>query len=336
MRKRADQRWLKIILGVLVTVITVWLSFRKLDWHTVKTAFFQVNLFWVFLAVANSLLTVYALGWRWRILLAPKVNISMGQLFKLNIISQYVNILMPARLGEVIRAYLTSKEHLISGAYVMGTILIEKIFDVFVYISLWIFIPFVFARNETFRGYNLSLVFCLLSLGFLAIFMLRPNLLLKGCKRFSILLPRKFRERFNNFFERSIEAFGSLKSVKTLLSLLSWTLVFLMGQTLTIYFLFKAFNFSLSFWAALFVLLVRQIGNIPPSTPGKVGIFEFAVILALSVFAVSKSQALSYAVILHAVAYLPKILLGLFFVTHMDIYPEKIYSDTDYENQQSL
>lgn len=332
MWKKADQKWLKIIFGVLVTAVTVWLSLRKLDWQAVKTAFFEVHLFWIFLAVANSMLTVYALGWRWRILLAPKVKISIGQLFKLNIISQYVNILMPARLGEMIRVYLTSKKHPVSGAYVMGTVLIEKLFDVFVYVSMWIFVPFVFTKNETFRGYNLSIIFCLLSLGFLAIFIFRPNLLLRGGKRFSILFPGKFREKFNDFFERSIEAFGSLKSAKTLLFLLLWTLVFLVGQTLTIYILFKAFNFSLSFWAALFVLLVRQIGNIPPSAPGKVGIFEYTVILALSVFAVPKSQALSYAVILHAVAYLPKILLGLIFVAHMDIYPEKNYSDNDHEN----
>jgi uncharacterized membrane protein YbhN (UPF0104 family) len=71
--------------------------------------------------------------------------------------------------------------------------------------------------------------------------------------------------------------------------------------------------------AGLFLLLAIQVGNIPPSVPGKIGIFEYAVILALSLFNVSKSQALSYGIMLHLVAYMPKILLGLVFLPRVDI-----------------
>lgn len=57
----------------------------------------------------------------------------------------------------------------------------------------------------------------------------------------------------------------------------------------------------------------------PPSVPGKIGVFEYAVILALSLFDISKSQALSYGIMLHLVAYLPKILMGLIFISSTDI-----------------
>lgn len=91
------------------------------------------------------------------------------------------------------------------------------------------------------------------------------------------------------------------------------------GQVLTNFFLFKAFNLQLTFWAGLVVLLAIQVGNIPPSAPGKVGIFEYATILALSAFAVDKTQALSYALLLHLVAYLPKIIIGGVFMTKVDL-----------------
>ena len=87
------------------------------------------------------------------------------------------------------------------------------------------------------------------------------------------------------------------------------------AQALSNYFLFLAFGMGLSFWVALVVLLAVQVGNIPPSVPGKVGIFEYAVILALSVFGVTKGAALGYAVMLHVVAYFPKIMMGFWFFT---------------------
>jgi len=59
--------------------------------------------------------------------------------------------------------------------------------------------------------------------------------------------------------------------------------------------------------------LAAQAGALPPSVPGRIGIFEYAVILALSAFGIAKNDALSYALMLHVVAYLPKILIGFFF-----------------------
>jgi len=323
--KKLNSRLVKISIGLLITALALWLSFRKLDWQVLKTTFLQANLFWVFLAAVNTIFTVYALGLRWQILLKTQDRISLSRLFRLNIISQYANIVMPARFGEVLRAYLISRQSRVSGAYAMGTVLIEKVLDFFIFVALWVIAPALFALNEAVRGYKIALVFCLLSLVLIIVMVLRPKILIKWARFFSVIIPKKFRERFINFLERGIEAFNLLKSVKTLLILFFLTIVFVVSQVLTNYFLFRAFDLPLSLWAALFLLLAVQVGNIPPSSPGKIGIFEFAVILALSVFAIPKSQALSYALMLHVVVYLPKILLGLIFITTMDVSLRKNY-----------
>jgi hypothetical protein len=122
-----------------------------------------------------------------------------------------------------------------------------------------------------------------------------------------------------SFFERASEAFLPLKRMKSLLAVIGLTLGLVLDQVLTNLLLFKAFHLQLSFWAAIFLLLAVQVGNIPPSAPGKIGIFEYAVILALAVFDVPKSQALSFGILLHVVAFLPKILLGMVFISSVDI-----------------
>ena len=319
LRKESNYKWLKILVGLAITALALWLSFRKIDWEVLKKALFQVNFLWVFFAVANTILTVYALGWRWKILLNPKDKIPLSSLFRLNIISQYINIIVPGRFGEISRAYLASKQYKVSGAYVIGTIAIEKILDFFVFVFLWVSIPALFAIQNEIKGYKIALVLCLLAAFLLVLFIWQPRIVLKWTSFISRLLPGKLRQRFQDFSKKGIEAFGLLKSTKTLLSIVILTFGFIVGQVLTIFFLFKAFNLKLSFLAGLFLLLAIQVGNIPPSVPGKIGIFEYAVILALSLFNISKSQALSYGIMLHLVAYVPKILLGLVFLPRVDI-----------------
>jgi len=211
----------------------------------------------------------------------------------------------------------------------MGTVVIEKILDFFVFVLLWISVPALFAIQKEVRGYKIALFLCLLAVFLLVLFIWQPKTILKWTNFLSRLLPPKLRQSFQGFFERGIEAFGLLRSAKTLIILISLTFAFIGVQVLTNFFLFKAFDLRLSFWVGLVVLLAIQVANIPPSVPGKIGIFEYAVILALSVFGIAKGQALSYGIMLHLVAYLPKILLGFIVLPGMGISLRKFEMDEE-------
>ncbi|UCC38788.1 MAG: flippase-like domain-containing protein [Candidatus Aminicenantes bacterium] len=314
---KIGQKWIKILLGTSVTALALWLSFRKLDWEALGEAFSNINLFWIILALVNTIFSVFILGWRWQILLQPEEKIPLNSLFRLNIISQYTNIIMPARLGEVVRAYLTTKQYKVSGGYVIGTIAIEKILDFLIFVLFWISIPAILAIEIEFKGYKIALFFCALIACFLIIIIIWPKILLKRISLFSRFLPTKLRQAFQGFFEKSFKAFSQFRSIKTSTTLIFLTFVLIGAQVLTNFLLFKAFDLNLSFWVGLVVLLAIQVGNIPPSVPGKIGVFEYAVILALAAFGISKSHALSYGILLHLVAYLPKILLGFVFIATM-------------------
>ncbi len=329
-------KWLKVLLGLVITALALWLSFRKLDFRVLKEALIRVRLVWVAVGLALSMFTVYALGWRWQILLRPAGQAPMGSLFRLNIVSQYANIVVPARLGEVARIYLASREFRIPGAYVTGTVVIEKFLDFFVFVALWVTVPAGFALSAKFRGYGIAVVLGILTLGLMVAVVLRPAIFLRILEYAVRLLPRRFRARFTDFFRRSLEAFRLLRNPATLLTLFLLSLVFVVGQVVTNLVLFWAFRMSLSFWAALFVLLAAQVANIPPSAPGKIGVFEYAIILALSVFAVPRGEALSYGLMLHVVAFLPKILLGFVYAARMDFSFRKRYHDADAADEKKI
>ena len=63
------------------------------------------------------------------ILVPIKIIFNCFTSFFFNIISQYLNIVVPARFGELLKAWLASRKYSISGSYVLGTVVIEKIVE---------------------------------------------------------------------------------------------------------------------------------------------------------------------------------------------------------------
>ncbi len=308
------KKWVRVVFSLFITGAALWLCFRKIDWEVLRESLSRVHFFWVIVALFNVILSVFALGVRWQILLKPEARISLGRLFRFNIISQYTNIVFPARFGEVVRAYLVSKQYEVPAGYALGTVFIEKFFDFFVFLSLWIFIPTVFAIEQQVKGHLAALFLCVLTAFFMIFIILKPDMFLWLLRKVSGLFPKKYRDKVSDFFESGTESFQLLKNPKVFALVLVLSLGFVVAQALTNFFLFKAFDLELSFWVGLVVLLAIQVGNIPPSVPGKLGIFEYVVVLALSIFGISKGLALSYAIMLHLVAFLPKLLLGQIYL----------------------
>ena len=78
-------------------------------------------------------------------------------------------------------------------------------------------------------------------------------------------------------------------------------------------------NFQLSPIVAFVVLISTVIGISLPTAPGMVGNFHFATIVALSLFGISKSEALSFSILFHFTAIGKHILLGLIFLPLVQI-----------------
>ena len=80
------------------------------------------------------------------------------------------------------------------------------------------------------------------------------------------------------------------------------------------YFVAVAFGIQLSLPGLLFLLSVIFLGTMVPSSPGFIGTFHYFCIQALLLLGVKdKNLALSYAIVVHLIQYIPESLLGLVF-----------------------
>jgi hypothetical protein len=62
--------------------------------------------------------------------------------------------------------------------------------------------------------------------------------------------------------------------------------------------------------AALVLLVALQLGTALISVPGNLGVFHAITVLVLTRFDVDQTSAVAYAIVLYAVAIIPKIVLG--------------------------
>jgi uncharacterized membrane protein YbhN (UPF0104 family) len=88
---------------------------------------------------------------------------------------------------------------------------------------------------------------------------------------------------------------------------------------LVFYILLQSFHIRLPLIASYTVLVLVVIGVTIPGAPGFVGNYHLFCILGLSLFGISRSEALSYAIVNHLVVVLFTVTLGVIFLPRVNI-----------------
>src|SRR5690348_14652290 len=111
-------------LGIIITLLFVGLLAWKIDLHEVGTALAQANYVWVIPAVCCTLLSYVLRTLRWRIILRPIRPLGFRTLLPVLMIGFMANNLLPARMGELVRAYALGRKTGLSKSLGLATILL--------------------------------------------------------------------------------------------------------------------------------------------------------------------------------------------------------------------
>ena len=293
-------------------LMALWLASRRVDWHVLWKALQTARYDFVGLAVAVILVTLVVQAMRWRLLFYPDHReIPWTHLFSGVVLAQMLNILVPARLGEVARIYsIESREH-ISRIRILSTIVVEKAVDLCAAASAIGLLLFTVSLPAWLRDSGVAfLLACALLLAAVIFLSLWGDRFLRWFERQLEKIPGRWGERVTRLGRSTLEGLNAVRTGRVGLLLWGATFTLLLLAAATNYLLFLAFGLFLPPIAALFLLIVLQVGIAPPSVPGKIGVFNYLVVLGLSVYSVNSSVALSYSIVLYAVAFLPKIILG--------------------------
>jgi len=305
---RKNRFWI----GIAISLICLILALKDIHFAEIGRALGQANYLFLIPALAALLVGLGIRAIRWKLLFYPQRDLRLGKLFSVMNIGYLLSNVFPARVGDLARAYLIGDLEKVSVARALSTVVVERVLDVItVVLFLALLIPFVPLPPWAARsGLVAGVIFVALALLLIAVSSQKERGL-RLVARLLGLVPRLDGEKWLGSLGSLMDGFAVLRAQGALPGLILWSLLAWTCSALINYFVMLAFDPHLPFTAAVFVLCVTVLGMTVPSSPGYVGVFDYLTVVALSLFAVEKELALSYALVLHAVLYISMSLMGL-------------------------
>jgi len=300
-------------LGIALSVLCFWLAARNVSFAEFKASLSSARYAWLFPAVLSVLLAVFTRAWRWVVLLDKRDHL-LDSFWSQSLGFLFTNI-FPLRLGEPARVLAMSRRCKLPVMQVAASAVVERLFDaasnvlVLLVLLPWLQVPAAVSR----AGMSLT-VLSLAGFGVL--------LLLVRFDRYSETLIKFIFRRFPSFpvekllmrWKELVVGFVPLTRWRTALqvslwSLLTWTLI--IG---TYWCVLRAFRPDGLLVEAAFMMVALSFAVAIPSSPGFVGVFQFAGQQALVLpFGAKYDATNAFAITLtaHMVYYIPTTLLGL-------------------------
>lgn len=305
----------KVIAGLALSALLVWLSIRGIEFRGVIDGFRTIRCGYVLPAVAAMFLMQLLRSIRWGLILRPIGKVDQLSLFSVTSVGFLAIIAIPARLGELARPYLITKKSRIPMSSALGTIFVERVLD-----SLTVLIIAVLALFFTplppwlIRS---SVLFLLVTLGLAAVMIrviVRREATLRILAPLIGRLPARYAGAVNRLIDHFIEGFRIVADPALLFSATLLSIVIWLVDVVAIYLLFLAFGLHLPVAAAFVLMIILIIGIAIPTAPGFIGNWHYFCILGLGLFGIPKTDALTFAIIYHALSIGIVILLGLIFL----------------------
>ena len=309
----------RLWIGLAISLILVAFFLYGTNFQEIGDAFAGANYLLAFLSLPVYFLAAWFRTLRWKYLLRPLTGVSTARLYPVVIIGFMANNLIPARIGEVVRAYILRERERVSMSAGLGTIVVDRLFDGLT-LLLFLILAGVFAPVSSELRILAIVMAVLFGNGLVVMYVLATS---ETRSRWAVdavigWLPGRLKGRAEGLAGSFLEGLRSLRSPAAMAgawvtSVVSWLL-----EATMYYMVGEAFGVGLGFHVYLLVTAAANLAITLP-TPGGVGPFELGTRWALVPFAVASDTVRAYAIALHALLLFPVIALGLFFLRSVDL-----------------
>jgi len=301
-------RLIKILLGIVISVaLLVWL-FWKVDTRALVARLADTHWGWLIISVAAALFGLWARAVRWRHLFPAGAHPT--HLFNAVMIGYMGNNLLPLRAGELLRVYVVTRRGQPFWTTVT-TLVVERVLDG---LAIGLILALVFwsvpAPREIAWAAEIFVGVVLAMMAVLVGITAAPLTCRTVLHTLTYRWPA-FERRLLSVFDSMSDGLQGLRRPAQLVPTLFWSVVIWAAIIFAVWTSFKAARLELPWSAALCVLAVLGLGISLPSSPGFIGVFQAATVLALSLFGVSRVDALSFSLLLHASQFVPVTVWGL-------------------------
>ncbi len=298
----------KTAAALLITIVLLFFIFYKIDVSILIETFktFKCNnlLVITFLYLFSLLLR----GVRWKFILNNDARYSIVKLAEIFTVGSLMNVFIPARAGDLYRAYYLGEIKNEKKMKILGSVILERIFDgIAVFVMLLIAVINYCRQDWIVRlsGFVGLLFIGSLIVAYILIKSDRITPFFSDVSRLSSKLPAAVSKRVDNILNllkgyilSMIEGLDVLNNVfMTFSALIVSGIIWGIEFVIAILILKYGFSLQISLSVGLFIIALTSFSTMIPSTSVFLGPYQYAYILALGIYGVSKSAALAIATV---------------------------------------
>jgi glycosyltransferase 2 family protein len=295
------------VFGLAISVAAIWMAFRGIDLARTASLIGAVQLGPLVIVGLAMLLQLSVRAVRWSLLLpdGPNGRVRPRRLVPVVLVGYLGNAVLPARLGDPIRAVLVGQREGIAISAAFGSVVLERAIDTLTLALVAAPAAALAGAPDWFVRVALG-VAVLSGTVVLATQTPWPSRIIGGASarvgpRWSPWVERG--DRFVQAMDR--RGHGRALAAAGALSVVTWLL------DGTIYWASaRALGIDLSPVGAMFISGITVLGTAIPSAPGYVGTFELAASSAAQAMGVAPEAALGLAILVHAITLVPLAIAG--------------------------
>lgn len=303
----------KAIIGLTVSLVFLYLSLIKINFSDIVQIFSRSNPSTVIFITLLAFLVRIILTFRWYLLLHFTEKRNLKDTFNYLNIGYLINDTFPGRIGDFVKSYFWAKKVNVSKSDALASVIVERLFDltgmgmVFLLAMVILELP-----SYALKGGAILIILCII--GFSGLLFLAKN------KSMLSYFNQKYRDKkviiwiLNKINKLSIYSRFLINFRLTLglffLTILVWFIYLFSG-----YIIIENLHPSEFSWhAAIISLLFISIAFVIPSTPGNLGVYQYACIIALGITGAgySREEALVFSLISQLPVYFLSIILGFY------------------------
>lgn len=306
------KRW-QFWLGALASIVFLFLALRKVDLVSAWQAVLSARQKDLLLAWLCLLVSYVVRAWRWRLVLYAIKPVPLWTMWRVFVVGFMSNNILPVRMGEVVRAYLLGRMIGVNSAAVLGTIAVERVWDV-IMVLLLLVVGVAFGMLGG-MGSSIWLGATMvggLIVGVVLLAVWGEHLAGWGERLMRPVSP-SWAKKLADLGRSFVSGLRSVGSVSRAARITFWTAASWGLFMAYAHFLLRAYGLSVSPAGVAFLLGVAGMGVAIPSAPGSVGTLEYAYIFGLGVLNVGdENLRAAFALTYHVLEWVTTLILGLF------------------------
>jgi uncharacterized protein (TIRG00374 family) len=312
------RHWWKVAASlVLAAGLLAWFLSR-VSLAEVARTLVTVRLGWFGGAVLASLSSYALRALRWRVILRPLGNAPTAELLGCTAAGFATSAILPARAGELVRPLLLTVRTRLPAAGTVASIVVERLADLATVLLLF-GVSVLLSRDRiaaaALRPMRDAAILALVGVAVvIAVVVLLLRRREAAVRQLSRVFPGRLRPRGERLLHHLLDGLEAVHNPAARLRLFLWSCAVWLASAFQFQSLARAFGLDYSLPVSYIAMAVSGLGLAVP-TPSGVGGFHAAIQFTLtSLLAADLSTATAFALLHHAVCFVPITVLGLSYM----------------------